>query len=628
MNSKLLGLQLLEQLNFQIPKWFEVNSKMSIEDILKKSKEIFCSSFIVRSNSRKEDKKKSSNAGMFNSILNVKRKHLYKVVKEQLIEQSVLGGEALDKQSLIVQAMVQPSISGVAFSRIPNEYMPEAVLIECVEGHNEGLTSGSQTPYSFIVKGSEVVGNKKEWKKSILKIAENVRKMEQKLGYPVDVEWAIENETLYFLQCRRITRYWDFWWDDKEPMWATDITIRTNTRIKDKYSKHIKHGFYKIRNLRIQRGNQGRTTATVLKPIQHKSLKKLNHYLDKAEKACRKQAQIFKELKQRLSQLSVKSSNKELLSFWHHAISVYAEFSALYSLTDSILTEKIAKREKSEIQVVDELVYKQMEDLRRMKQNGYTKSDLTRHLEKFPYVVQNIYEREKALEFVQFMVDNSSIKQHKKMAFPQKCNTIGERQAIFRMKIKNGWAGMDYYLIDFFDILSKRYNETVENLQNNYLLEDIENLILTGTKQNRNGIVWQITNNRLSIHNYKENNYNHLQSKNLKGFVANSGDMEGEVFVLNTHDSLDKNLKEKVKNKIVVSQMIQPRILPLIDTCIGFVTDEGGVLSHAAIIARELNIPALVGTKYATKILNSGDIVKIIDGFLIIKKKLNTNAYK
>jgi len=99
--------------------------------------------------------------------------------------------------------------------------------------------------------------------------------------------------------------------------------------------------------------------------------------------------------------------------------------------------------------------------------------------------------------------------------------------------------------------------------------------------------------------------------------------MEGEVIVLNTHDSLDKNLKKKVKNKIVVSQMIQPRILPLISTCKGFVTDEGGVLSHAAIIARELNIPALVGTKYATKILHSGDVVKIIDGYLLIKKQLS-----
>jgi len=298
MNSKLKGLQLLERLNFQVPAWFEVNSKMSIEEILKKSKKINSSLFIVRSNSSKEDGKKNSNAGMFTSILNVKRKHLYKVVKKLLLEQSVQVGEEFDKQSLIVQAMVQPSISGVAFSKIPNEYMPEGALIECVEGHNEGLTSGSKTPYSFIVKGSEINGKKKKWEKSILKVAEGVRELEQYLGYPVDVEWAIEHEILYFLQCRRITRYWDFWWDDKEPMWATDITVRTNTRIKDKYSKNINKGFYKIRNLRIQKDTEGRTTATLLKPLQHKSLKKLKNYLDKAEKACREQAQIFKELKQ------------------------------------------------------------------------------------------------------------------------------------------------------------------------------------------------------------------------------------------------------------------------------------------------------------------------------------------
>ena len=42
-----------------------------------------------------------------------------------------------------------------------------------------------------------------------------------------------------------------------------------------------------------------------------------------------------------------------------------------------------------------------------------------------------------------------------------------------------------------------------------------------------------------------------------------------------------------------------------------FVTDEGGIVSHAAIVARELKIPCIVGTKTATKILKDEDIIEV-----------------
>lgn len=43
----------------------------------------------------------------------------------------------------------------------------------------------------------------------------------------------------------------------------------------------------------------------------------------------------------------------------------------------------------------------------------------------------------------------------------------------------------------------------------------------------------------------------------------------------------------------------------------GFVTDEGGVLSHAAIVARELKKPCVIGTEYATKVFRDGDMVEV-----------------
>ena len=43
----------------------------------------------------------------------------------------------------------------------------------------------------------------------------------------------------------------------------------------------------------------------------------------------------------------------------------------------------------------------------------------------------------------------------------------------------------------------------------------------------------------------------------------------------------------------------------------GIVTEEGGILSHAAIISRELRIPCVIGTKIATRVLKDGDEVEV-----------------
>ena len=41
------------------------------------------------------------------------------------------------------------------------------------------------------------------------------------------------------------------------------------------------------------------------------------------------------------------------------------------------------------------------------------------------------------------------------------------------------------------------------------------------------------------------------------------------------------------------------------------ITNQGGLTCHAAIVARELNKPCIIGTELATKILNNGDLVEI-----------------
>jgi len=57
--------------------------------------------------------------------------------------------------------------------------------------------------------------------------------------------------------------------------------------------------------------------------------------------------------------------------------------------------------------------------------------------------------------------------------------------------------------------------------------------------------------------------------------------------------------------------MTAPDYLPAIMRSKAVVTDEGSLTCHIAIVAREMNKPAIMGTKIATKVLKDGDMIEI-----------------
>ena len=62
---------------------------------------------------------------------------------------------------------------------------------------------------------------------------------------------------------------------------------------------------------------------------------------------------------------------------------------------------------------------------------------------------------------------------------------------------------------------------------------------------------------------------------------------------------------------VLVVSMTTPDFMPVIRLAGAIITDEGGITCHAAIIARELGVPCIIGTKIATKVLKDGDIVEV-----------------
>lgn len=73
----------------------------------------------------------------------------------------------------------------------------------------------------------------------------------------------------------------------------------------------------------------------------------------------------------------------------------------------------------------------------------------------------------------------------------------------------------------------------------------------------------------------------------------------------------------------MVSSTTRPDYLPFMSDIEGFVTNEGGVLSHAAILAREIRKPCIIGTKIATQVIKSGDRITLDgeNGMITIHQK-------
>ena len=109
--------------------------------------------------------------------------------------------------------------------------------------------------------------------------------------------------------------------------------------------------------------------------------------------------------------------------------------------------------------------------------------------------------------------------------------------------------------------------------------------------------------------------------KEIKGQSASKGLVRGRVKICLVSTEINK-IK---KGDILVTAMTTPDFVPAMRKAAAIITDEGGITSHAAIVARELNKPCIIGVKIATKVLHDGDYIEVnaIKGIIkIIQRNL------
>ena len=178
----------------------------------------------VRSSATAEDLPGHSFAGQYETMLGVKsledcleaiKKCWASLWTERAYEyrrRNGIGHQQVE-MAVIVQQQIEPDAAGVAFSLDPIRGSRSRIVIESCPGLGEALVSGKVQPDRTILrkKNLELVRQNLTADepsldlKSARRLARCVRRIERKLGCPQDVEWALRDGRLWFLQARPIT---------------------------------------------------------------------------------------------------------------------------------------------------------------------------------------------------------------------------------------------------------------------------------------------------------------------------------------------------------------------------------------------------------------------------------------
>lgn len=169
----------------------------------------------VRSSAQGEDGREVSYAGQFKTFLNVRNEaEVVTAVQNCFDSVRLASGKSYSQHfereeipmRVLIQKMINPKFSGVFFSHDPRN-QGSGWIIESVEGLGEKLVSGQVTPSRFFENQPNETPSSPDWKAEyLLQIAMWAKKAEISLGYPIDMEWAIDqNSQFWILQVRPIT---------------------------------------------------------------------------------------------------------------------------------------------------------------------------------------------------------------------------------------------------------------------------------------------------------------------------------------------------------------------------------------------------------------------------------------
>ncbi|MEX0924681.1 MAG: PEP-utilizing enzyme [Candidatus Paceibacterota bacterium] len=163
---------------------------------------------------------------------------------------------------------------------------------------------------------------------------------------------------------------------------------------------------------------------------------------------------------------------------------------------------------------------------------------------------------------------------------------------------------IDHYsdIVHYDDLLSLRMKDVVDLFKKEFPSRSVF--------YERESFILEITDQGVELKSEDKQNKEEERNeevKEIKGQIANKGKVRGKVRVVLS----PKECSKIEKGDILVATMSTPDFLSGMAKAAAFVTDIGGITSHAAIVSREMNKPCVIGTQHATQILKDGDEVEV-----------------
>lgn len=573
----------------------------------------------VRSSATAEDGKDHAWAGQLESYLNTQEDDL--LTKVKLCWSSLFTPRAIFYRfekglhstkisvAVVIQKMVESEFSGIAFSVHPVTEDHNQLIIEAGFGLGEAIVSGSITPNSYVVEkqprnildinvstqerglyrsemASAEHGNN-EWvnipepkassqvltEAQILELSEIILKIENHYGFPCDIEWAFEDGKFFIVQSRPITTL------SAPKQSRPEFDNRIQRMFEEKCPLHCNVHYPKIPIINIEASFQ----AEINSPL-------------------------YAEVGINADLAGIMYMDKEFC-YWNHMASVPI-------ISDIKIIEKIISD-----------INKHIPEYRLELQAVYnTQDDQMSNSEK---VIESLLEVNRISEdmYVRFglFIDE---------AFSVSDESTMQKLQEIRMKMDD--VGVNY-LYKAYDKIFKALTDTFKidkDIVMNATTDEIIRMVRGDLKNIESlrdrAIAYVLYKNKISVHYGEEAKaiYQYLlnqdpdkkllgcakKSNEIRGLVGHKGKVRGKVVKLSATDYHDKQKLEELLSYepfILIAPMTVPELVPYFKNALAFVTDEGGITCHAAIIARELNKPCVTGTRIATQTLKDGDMVEV-----------------
>lgn len=557
----------------------------------------------VRSSATCEDSGASAWAGQLDTYLDVPPERIIEKVRDcwlSLFGRSALAygaahgyGGAQIAVAVVVQQMVASEVAGIGFSVHPVTQEPNIMLIEACLGLGEAIVSGRVVPDQYVVErstekileravGSQVEGLFVEpgdagaqWRKlaergKTQKLSdEQVRQYAQLLGgiqdhyrHPVDTEWALEEGRFWVLQARPITTLADEYAepiidaaDDwrvlaRRPMTLVEVSIWSHWL--DSQHAAASMGVIADRALSIQddagMANDFLTASAIDAGIDHV----VDMYRDdrrRVVEALQRGRAIYRDAGTRIKRGAAGFRDLgEVVDFF----ALVAQYTTVFPAWVLIAYEREGLDDEEIRTLADEL-------------RAHTL---------YPSIERQI---------VDPLVADAA--QALGFRFPDQAPQV--------VTLKELRAGTLNH-----DLLESRLDAVRAGRR--FVFQSLDGDDRVRFVSQTGYLLMRLAKQRQIVEKDDPNQ--------LSGQPAWPGVHRGRARVVLAADTMGQSIEE---GEVLVSIQCSPELMPLVVHAGAIVTDDGGIACHAAIIARELRKPTLIGTGRATSVIHTGDLVEV-----------------